>query len=89
VDNPGKKLMNPYLKSKPGVVVHICNTSYTGDRGKWIMFQDQPPNRSMRPYLKNNLKKQMQKGLGMWFKYCSICKHEALNSIPVLTKINK
>jgi hypothetical protein len=36
-DSPGKKLLRPYLKNKPGVVAHVCKSSYTRDRGRRIV----------------------------------------------------
>jgi hypothetical protein len=47
-----KSYQDPILKNKPGVVVHICNASYSGGRDKRILVRGQPWE---RPFLKNKL----------------------------------
>jgi hypothetical protein len=47
------------------VVVHACNLSYLGGRGRRIVVQGLSWAKE-RPYLKNELK---QKGLGLWLKW--------------------
>jgi hypothetical protein len=36
---PWEKLVRHYLKNKPGMVVHTCNATYLGSRGRRIMVQ--------------------------------------------------
>jgi hypothetical protein len=35
-DSSDKKLVKPYLKNKPGMVVHAFNSSFLGDEGRRI-----------------------------------------------------
>jgi hypothetical protein len=57
-------------KTKSGMVVHTSNPSYAGGRGR----KDQNPRpalaKSMRPYVKNNLK---QNGLEDWALVAHTC----------------
>jgi hypothetical protein len=53
------KLARSFLKNKLDMVVHTCDPSYFGGRGRKIEVQCQPRH-SVKPNLKNNLK---QKGL--------------------------
>jgi hypothetical protein len=48
--SPGKKLARPYLKDKPGMVVHTCNPMYMEGRGRTIVALG----KNLRNYLKNN-----------------------------------
>jgi hypothetical protein len=36
-EQPQKKLVKPHLKNKLGVVVHACDSSYSGGRGRRIL----------------------------------------------------
>jgi hypothetical protein len=47
--------MKKKLTLQPGVVVHICNPSFLGDRARKIMAQGQPRQKLVRPYLINKL----------------------------------
>jgi hypothetical protein len=40
--SPGQKLGRPYLKNKPDMLVHACNSSHKGDIGRRITVQGQP-----------------------------------------------
>jgi hypothetical protein len=57
VNKFGQKLVRPCLKSKPGMMIHTCNTSYLG-REVVVLESKVCPGKSMRPYLKNKLKWQ-------------------------------
>jgi hypothetical protein len=39
---PEKKLARTYLQKQPGEVVHICNPSYSGSRGRRIAVSNWP-----------------------------------------------
>jgi hypothetical protein len=54
--------LDSFIKKRgwPGMVVHICNPSYSEGRDKRITGW---PKQKCRPYLKNNQKRQ--KGLGV------------------------
>jgi hypothetical protein len=61
---PGNKLVRPYLKNKPDMLVHGRGPSYSGGGGRRTVVQHQP-GQKQRPYLKNKVK---VKGLGVWLK---------------------
>jgi hypothetical protein len=49
---PGlENLPDPISKNKPGVMVHTCNSSYSGGRGRRIKSEANL-SKSMRPYFK-------------------------------------
>jgi hypothetical protein len=62
---PQQKLTRPYLKSKQGVAVHICNPSYLESQSR---FEMSPGKVSFRPYLKNKTKKhkEVEAASGGW-----------------------
>jgi hypothetical protein len=39
---PAQQLVRPYLKSKPGVVMHTCNPRYPGGGGRRITVPGRP-----------------------------------------------
>jgi protein subunit release factor B len=53
--NSGKKV-SPISKNKSGIVVHICNSSYVGGRGRKTLFEGMWMVGSLKSYLKNKPK---------------------------------
>jgi hypothetical protein len=56
--------MRPYL-NKLGVVVHVCDPTYEGGKGREDLGQRLAPGRKQAIYLKNKAKKTPQKAGGM------------------------
>jgi hypothetical protein len=81
------KLLNKFITNifEPGMVVHTCNPSYSGGRGKRITSSRTAWAKLVRPYLK---KKKKERILGM-AQPVEHLQHEALNSIPPVPHTHK
>jgi hypothetical protein len=55
--HPGEKLVRPYLKNKPDIVLYACNPSYLGDGGRRITVGARAK-LTARLYLKKKKKKK-------------------------------
>jgi hypothetical protein len=76
---------DPYLKSKPGMVIHAHNPGYTGGIDRWLQSELVQAKKSTGPYLKNSWNKKKNCNMSQVLASASP-EFKNLNSAPKITK---